>query len=154
VETGSNYNGMRTFDPSTGRYLQPDPSGFKGGIGLYVYGFNSPLMYVDPTGLSPPGVPPPMGPFLPPPWAELELPRTVGGYPDPLTPAARKAAYDREMDANTDNGMDMVNECNSDIPNPDDPNGPVMCRVNVGTMWWASDYNARRHLNQCVASCQ
>jgi hypothetical protein len=50
--------------------------------------------------------------------------------------------------------MDMVNECNSDIPNPDDPNGPVMCRVNVGTMWWASDYNARRHLNQCVASCQ
>lgn len=41
---------MRTFDPPTGRYLQPDPSGFNGGIGLYVYGLNSPLMYIDPTG--------------------------------------------------------------------------------------------------------
>jgi RHS repeat-associated protein len=65
VETGLVYNGARYFESATGRFLQPDPSGFLGGIGLYVYGLNNPLMYIDPTGLSPPGAPPPMGPFSP-----------------------------------------------------------------------------------------
>ncbi len=65
VETGLMYNGARYYDSARGGFDQPDPSGFNGGIDLYVYGFNSPLMYVDPTGLSPPGVPPPMGPFSP-----------------------------------------------------------------------------------------
>jgi len=65
VETGLMYNGARYFDSARGGFDQPDPSGFNGGIDLYVYGFNNPLMYVDPSGLSPPGVPPPMGPFSP-----------------------------------------------------------------------------------------
>ncbi|MEW9572358.1 RHS repeat-associated core domain-containing protein, partial [Rhodanobacter sp. Si-c] len=154
VETGLMYNGARYFDSARGGFDQPDPSGFNGGIDLYVYGLNNPLMYVDPSGLSPPGVPPPMGPFLPPPWAELELPRTPEGFPEPLTPAACVAAYSREKDATAEFEIDQLNECATDIPNPDDPNGPVMCRVNVGAMWSAADYVAGRHLKQCVASCK
>ncbi|WP_158755822.1 RHS repeat-associated core domain-containing protein, partial [Dyella sp. S184] len=65
VETGLLYNGARYYESATGRFLQADPAGFRGGIGLYVYGLNNPLMYIDPTGLMPPGMPPPMGPFSP-----------------------------------------------------------------------------------------
>jgi RHS repeat-associated protein len=53
AETGLMYNRARYYDPSTGRFPQPDPSGLYGGIGLYVYGMNNPLTYTDPTGLSP-----------------------------------------------------------------------------------------------------
>lgn len=51
AESGLMYNDARYYEPSTGRFPQPDPSGFNGGIGLYVYGLNNPLMYVDPLGL-------------------------------------------------------------------------------------------------------
>jgi RHS repeat-associated protein len=53
VETGLMYNGARYYDPTTGHFPQPDPSGFNGGIDLYVYGLNSPLRYTDPSGLFP-----------------------------------------------------------------------------------------------------
>jgi len=63
AETGLIYNGERYFDSSSGRFAQADPAGFRGGIGLYVYGANNPLRYIDPTGLMPPGMPAPIGPF-------------------------------------------------------------------------------------------
>jgi RHS repeat-associated protein len=50
AETGLNYNYFRDYDPATGRYKQADPIGLGGGINLYVYALNSPLMYIDPTG--------------------------------------------------------------------------------------------------------
>lgn len=53
VETGLNYNGARYYESGIGRFDQPDPSGFNGGIGLYVYGLNNPFTYTDPHGLSP-----------------------------------------------------------------------------------------------------
>jgi len=53
AETGLLYNGARYYEPATGRFPQPDPAGFNGGIGLYVYGLNNPLLYVDPTGFAP-----------------------------------------------------------------------------------------------------
>jgi RHS repeat-associated core domain len=65
AETGLMYNGPRYYESARGGFDQPDPSGFMGGIGLYVYGLNNPLTYIDPSGLSPPGAPPPMGPFSP-----------------------------------------------------------------------------------------
>jgi RHS repeat-associated protein len=51
AESGFVHNGFRDYDPPSGRFVQSDPSGFNGGISLYVYGLNNPLMYVDPSGL-------------------------------------------------------------------------------------------------------
>ena len=43
----------RYYDPSTGRYLTPDPIGLDGGINLYSYSFQNPVNYIDPFGLNP-----------------------------------------------------------------------------------------------------
>nr|NGX42984.1 tRNA3(Ser)-specific nuclease WapA [Chlamydiota bacterium] len=41
----------REYDPSTGRWLTPDPLGFADGPNLYAYVHNNPMIYVDPYGL-------------------------------------------------------------------------------------------------------
>jgi len=43
----------RDFNPQTGRYLQPDPIGLRGGSNVYAYVGNQPLRRIDPDGLSP-----------------------------------------------------------------------------------------------------
>jgi RHS repeat-associated protein len=50
LESGLNYNWHRHYDPTTGRYVQPDPIGMPDGPSRWAYAQNSPLMNVDPTG--------------------------------------------------------------------------------------------------------
>jgi RHS repeat-associated protein len=50
-ETGFHYNYFRYYDPTTGRYVTPDPIGLAGGINLFVYALNNPINWIDPDGL-------------------------------------------------------------------------------------------------------
>ncbi len=50
-ETGLHYNWNRYYDPKTGRYLTPDPIGLEGGINLFLYGTNNPVIESDFEGL-------------------------------------------------------------------------------------------------------
>ncbi|NDY43553.1 RHS repeat-associated core domain-containing protein [Dissulfurirhabdus thermomarina] len=49
-ETGLHYNWRRYYDPSTGRYITPDPIGLSGGVNLFSYVQNNPINFIDPTG--------------------------------------------------------------------------------------------------------
>ena len=51
AETGLYDNGLRTYDPRTGRFLESDPTGLSGGVATYAYARQSPLLFVDPVGL-------------------------------------------------------------------------------------------------------
>jgi RHS repeat-associated protein len=50
LEAGLHYNWHRHYDPSLGRYTQPDPLGFVDGPSVYAYAKNSPNIFVDPDG--------------------------------------------------------------------------------------------------------
>ncbi len=52
AESGLYYNYFRDYDPQTGRYVESDPIGLRGGsYSPYVYASGSPIMYIDPFGL-------------------------------------------------------------------------------------------------------
>jgi RHS repeat-associated protein len=52
-ETGLDYYRARYYDPTVGRFISEDPSGFNGsGTNFYWYVRNSPTLLVDPSGLS------------------------------------------------------------------------------------------------------
>jgi RHS repeat-associated protein len=56
ADTGLMMMGHRFYDPSgpaggTGRFLNRDPIGFRGGLNLFEYGRSSPLQFTDPRGL-------------------------------------------------------------------------------------------------------
>ncbi len=50
LESGLNYNWHRHYDPTIGRYTQPDPLGFVDGSSIYAYAINSPINNVDRDG--------------------------------------------------------------------------------------------------------
>ena len=50
-ESGLSYNSRRDFDPTTGRYVESDPSGLIAGVNTYAYVRSNPLNYIDPSGL-------------------------------------------------------------------------------------------------------
>ncbi len=49
--TGLYYYRLRYYSPTTGRFLSEDPLDLLDGMSLYCYGFNNPLIVVDPLGL-------------------------------------------------------------------------------------------------------
>jgi len=50
-ETGLHYNYFRYYNPTSGRYITPDPIGLAGGINLFTYVANNPVNNIDPRGL-------------------------------------------------------------------------------------------------------
>ena len=52
AETGLNQNYYRDYDPTSGRYIESDPIGLKGGINTFAYVRENPLRGTDPYGLA------------------------------------------------------------------------------------------------------
>jgi RHS repeat-associated protein len=50
-ETGHNYNYLRDYDSTSGRYLESDFIGLRGGINTYLYVLDNPLSRIDAYGL-------------------------------------------------------------------------------------------------------
>jgi RHS repeat-associated protein len=49
--TGLHYNYFRDYEPGTGRYVESDPIGLRGGVSTYGYVMGNTLIGVDPTAL-------------------------------------------------------------------------------------------------------
>jgi RHS repeat-associated protein len=51
-ETNLHYNMARDYASETGRYVQSDPIGLKGGLNTYAYAALDPLRWSDSSGLA------------------------------------------------------------------------------------------------------
>jgi RHS repeat-associated protein len=50
AESGLHYNYLRDYEPDTGRYVESDPLGLRGGLAIYQYALASPLIWKDAQG--------------------------------------------------------------------------------------------------------
>jgi RHS repeat-associated protein len=51
AETGLNQNWIRDYDPLTGKYVESDPIGLKGGLSTFAYASDNPISGIDPGGM-------------------------------------------------------------------------------------------------------
>ncbi|MEQ1714319.1 MAG: RHS repeat-associated core domain-containing protein, partial [Hyphomicrobium sp.] len=92
VESGLHYNWHRHYDPTIGRYTQPDPLGFVDGPSVYAYARNAPGQWIDPFGLQTPEPPKPPVVIDPRTGEQVYPPKPPGPTtpgttaPDPLPP--------------------------------------------------------------------
>lgn len=52
-EIGLYHYKARAYDPGLGRFIEPDPIGYEGGVNLYAYVLGDPVNFVDRNGLDP-----------------------------------------------------------------------------------------------------
>jgi RHS repeat-associated protein len=88
AETGLHYNYYRDYDPQTGRYVQSDPIGLRGGLNTYAYANLNPLRFIDPDGTTTLPIP------LPRPIPVPPLTRPIPGPVDPVLPAPGRRPND------------------------------------------------------------
>jgi len=91
IETAQAYNWHRHYDPTTGRYTQPDPLRFVDGPSVYAYVGGSPYMWTDRDGRYStlpwrPTIPDTMGPLTRPPIPLFPLPDHLDGIEDSYDP--------------------------------------------------------------------
>ncbi len=131
LEAGLNYNWHRHYDPTTGRYTQPDPLGFVDGPSVYAYVKNVPQGSVDPEGLRSYGPQRPLGP------PDIDVPNYIPQLPFlwPLAPPIPETPS-TSNGGNSDRTIEWPDprkrkwvcsaraDCNDNIPGncPDDPN--------------------------------
>ena len=87
--TKLHYNYFRDYDPRTGRYIESDLVGLRGGINTYAYVANRVTGLVDPEGTQPPVPPPSQSPY-----PLLTLPSALRAVQTPATLAnSSRAAW-------------------------------------------------------------
>ena len=94
------YNYHRDYEPETGRYIQSDPIGLRGGVATYAYSGSSPLTAIDPLGLLV--------------W-RFESVQWIGGFvpgmPTTSYPGANQGAFNQDTCARTTLDWSITARC-------------------------------------------
>ncbi len=95
-ETGFVYLRNRSYDPTTSRFLTPDPLGYAGsGVNLYAYVGNNPATLTDPSGLACPECPGSGG--VGGGGGGLSSSGGGGGFEPPVVPPAPEGGYPEDF---------------------------------------------------------
>ncbi|MGE0669383.1 MAG: RHS repeat-associated core domain-containing protein [Parachlamydiales bacterium] len=112
-ETGLVYFGRRYYDPVSGRWLNPDPIGYEGGINLYAFVRNNPLTHRDLYGLiiNPPviSLPPISTPPIETPWVGAPQVSTKQVAISPLPSPQGRSSRSKVRSAAVGIGNGLVN---------------------------------------------